>query len=321
MQHSVAPWLANLFKGTVTLGLIGLLVNSVDMRRVSEHLRGTDVMLFLAALFVMMIQAVIAAFRWRLILNFKRMDIAFPKLVRFLWLGLFFNQLLPSSVGGDAVRGLCLMREGFSLGRASVAVLVDRMMGMAGLVLLVIAALPLSLQYLPKGNVRTGVLAVAGVAVAGIILVALLDRITGRLVEWRIARGMTALSREARALLSGRGPGLAVTGISVSIQILSIVSVAILAAAAEIEAAYLALVLVLPLATLLMTVPVSVAGWGVREGVMVIGLGYAGISADQALALSILYGLLLLVVALPGGFVWLLDGRRQAAKKKALGTE
>jgi uncharacterized membrane protein YbhN (UPF0104 family) len=93
---------------------------------------------------------------------------------------------------------------------------------------------------------------------------------------------------------------------------------AVLAIAAKLDVHWLAFVIVVPLASLLMTVPVSVAGWGVREGVMVVGLGYAGMDAEKAVALSILYGLLLLVVALPGGFVWLLDGRRQAAIQKTL---
>jgi uncharacterized membrane protein YbhN (UPF0104 family) len=61
-----------------------------------------------------------------------------------------------------------------------------------------------------------------------------------------------------------------------------------------------------PLAGLIMVIPISIAGWGVREGVMVVGFGYLGVAPEAALALSILYGLLMLVVALPGGIVWAL---------------
>jgi len=64
--------------------------------------------------------------------------------------------------------------------------------------------------------------------------------------------------------------------------------------------------LIIPLVTLMMVVPISIAGWGVREGVMVVGFGYLGVAPEAALALSILYGLLMLVVALPGGIVWAL---------------
>jgi uncharacterized membrane protein YbhN (UPF0104 family) len=57
-----------------------------------------------------------------------------------------------------------------------------------------------------------------------------------------------------------------------------------------------------------MTIPISIAGWGVREGIMVMGFGYLGVPPEQALALSILYGLLLLVVAIPGVIIWFLSG-------------
>jgi hypothetical protein len=63
--------------------------------------------------------------------------------------------------------------------------------------------------------------------------------------------------------------------------------------------------LMVPLVGLMMVVPISIAGWGVREGVMVVGFGYLGVAPEAALALSILYGLLILAIALPGGAIWM----------------
>ncbi len=272
------------------------------------YLRETDPLLFVAGLAVMVIQALLATWRWNLVLHYKRISIGFGKLLRFLWLGLFFNQILPSTVGGDAVRGYSLVREGCSLGSASVAVLVDRLMGVSGLVLLVTFTFPLSFKYLPPGGARSGVLAVVACALTGLVLLILLDRVSTRFLQWRLARGLTAMSREARHLLFGKGPGLQVLVLSLVIQLLSVVAIAILALAAQINVAIDALILVLPVATLLMTIPISVAGWGVREGIMVVGLGYASVSPERALALSVLYGILLLVVALPGGLAWFIDG-------------
>jgi len=62
--------------------------------------------------------------------------------------------------------------------------------------------------------------------------------------------------------------------------------------------------MVLPIVFLVMTIPISIAGWGVREGVMVIGFGYLGIASEQVLALSILYGILTLVSTIPGIIIW-----------------
>ena len=65
------------------------------------------------------------------------------------------------------------------------------------------------------------------------------------------------------------------------------------------------MLLVVPITNLLTALPISIAGWGVREGVMIAGLGYLNVSAEAAFALSILYGILMLVVSLPGLFAWI----------------
>ena len=307
-------WILQVFKGLVTVGLLAFLARNIDIRRTVEFLGETSAWLFLVACGVMVLQALLAVARWRMVMRHQEIQFSFSALLRYFWLGLFFNQVLPSSVGGDAARAYCLVREGCGIGSASVAVLLDRMCGMVGLVLLVLVTLPLSFEFITDGPTRWGVVLVAGGAAAAIAFVLILDRLTARFRRWRIARGLTALSRDARGLFFAAGPGIRLVLLSVGVHLISVAAMAVLAMAARLDVHWLAFVIVVPLASLLMTVPVSVAGWGVREGVMVVGLGYAGMTAEQAVALSILYGLLLLAVALPGGFVWLLDGRRQAAK-------
>ncbi len=248
------------------------------------------------------------------------MQLKLGSLLRFFWLGLFFNQVLPSNVGGDAARAYCLIREGSGIGDASVVVLLDRIFGMVGLVLLVIVGMPLSFEYISDGATRWGVIVVAVGAVCAIFFILVLDRLTARFRHLRVVRGLTALSKQARRLLFSTNPGIPLVLFSVGVHLISVAAIAVLAIATGIEVNWLAFAMVVPLAILLTTVPVSVAGWGVREGVMVVGLGYAGIPAEQAVALSILFGLLLLVTALPGGFVWLLAGRRQSSKEKAPNT-
>jgi uncharacterized membrane protein YbhN (UPF0104 family) len=58
--------------------------------------------------------------------------------------------------------------------------------------------------------------------------------------------------------------------------------------------------------------PISFAGWGVREGAMIVGLGLAGIAAADALAVSVAFGLLQVVLGVPGGVLWL--ARRSAGR-------
>ena len=85
----------------------------------------------------------------------------------------------------------------------------------------------------------------------------------------------------------------------------SVFAVIALSEGLSLEIEWLGIFLIIPLVTLFMLIPISIAGWGIREGVMVIGLGYLNVQSEQALALSILYGLSMLTISLPGGIVWL----------------
>ena len=65
--------------------------------------------------------------------------------------------------------------------------------------------------------------------------------------------------------------------------------------------------MIVPPVTLIQLVPVSLAGWGVREAALVVALGSFGVPAEAALAISVLVGLCLILVGLPGGLIWLAD--------------
>ena len=58
-----------------------------------------------------------------------------------------------------------------------------------------------------------------------------------------------------------------------------------------------------------MMLPISIAGWGIREGAMIIGLGFIGVGSENAFALSLLYGFLMLAISMPGGAIWIVSSK------------
>jgi uncharacterized membrane protein YbhN (UPF0104 family) len=56
---------------------------------------------------------------------------------------------------------------------------------------------------------------------------------------------------------------------------------------------------------LIMMIPVSIAGWGVREASMIVALGYAGVGAADAFAISVAFGLINVIAGIAGGILWL----------------
>jgi len=303
-------WFLRGLKLAITVGMFLLIARSVDLSHTLQLMRVASPPLLCIVFAALATQALTAVARWRIILIFKGLRIDYFRLARFYWIGLFFNQVLPSSVGGDAMRAYCLVRDGCGIGTASVAVLLDRIFGMVGLVLLVISCLPMSFEFIHDVSIRWGVLLMALGTATILCTIPLFYRLAERFRHWRFAKGMIMFSSVAMRILFTTPTNLMLLFLSVAVHLISILSVGLLALALGIGIHWPAFFIVVPIASLLMTIPISIAGWGVREGVMVLGLGYAGIQPEQAVALSVLYGLFILAVALPGGLAWMGGGKR-----------
>ena len=296
--------IAVLLKVIVSLGLITFLINQVDFKAIVNILKNVDITMIIYAMILLTIQVFIATTRWQFVLKCQKIMLDYKNTLQILWSGLFFNQAMPSSVGGDVIRGYYLKKQGITLGRATLGVLMDRLFGMVGLLLLVVASLPLLFELINDSIARSGVLFIAlGISLA-LLFIFFTDKLPGNFSHLKIIRGFYSLSQEGRHCIAEHYNGIIILVISILIHLISVIVVMIMATGLGINVEWGGFLLIIPLVTLMMVVPISIAGWGVREGVMVVGFGYLGVVPEAALALSILYGLLMLVVALPGGIVW-----------------
>jgi len=307
---------AILFKVIVSLGLITLLISQVDFKEIINILKNVDITMIIYALTLLTVQVFIATVRWQLVLKCQKIELDYKNTLQILYSGLFFNQAMPSSVGGDVIRGYYLKKQGMTLGRATLGVLMDRLFGMVGLVLLVLASLPLLFELVNNSIARTGVLLIASSISLALLLVFFTDKLPGNFSHFKIIKGLYSLSREGRCCISDRYNGVIILLISVLIHLISVFSVMIMSIGLGLDIEWGGFLLMVPLVGLMMVVPISIAGWGVREGVMVVGFGYLGVASEAALALSILYGLSILVVALPGGVIWMFKRSHTSKSKK-----
>ena len=143
-----------LLKLTVSVALVTTLVARADLADLGRRLASAGVLtLMIGSLCIFALSVTIAA-RWKTILVEFRYPLSFSEVWRYTVIGMFFNQLLPSGMGGDGLRMWYARRAGVPLGTAIGTVVVDRVLGLLGLLLLVILGLP----YLFSLHV-TGVLA------------------------------------------------------------------------------------------------------------------------------------------------------------------
>lgn len=242
------------------------------------------------ALGLSVIQVVLLAWRWRFTARRLGIDLPLRTAVREYYLGILLNQILPGGISGDLSRAWRQSRTAAPTGPAVRAVFLERA---SGQVIMTTTAL-LSLLVLPiAGGVTRGV-AVAGVfAVAGVAMVVWVRT----LAPGSLASRVWADTREA-LLLPSAFPLQLSTGVLATVSYIAMYLVA--ARAIGIEAGIVSLLPLVAPVLMTMLIPITVAGWGIREAAAAALWGFVGLTPEDGVAISVAYGLLVLVSSAPG---------------------
>lgn len=291
------------FRLLVTALLLGLVASLVDWSAAADQLDEGSWGWFAAAVGVLLASQVTAGVRWRLLLHGAGLDRPLPATVRAYLVGAFANNFLPTSFGGDFARAWLLAKPGPPLVRALLSVVVDRFLAFWCL----IAISWLSLAADPDVVPGSLALALLGVTAGGLAMSALLlwyamrggaglaRRLPERLLGWaRETRETLHLYRRRPRVLA-----LAVL-LGLAFQALAVLAVWMVARSIDVEAPFALLAVVAPLVLVVTLVPISVAGFGVREGGMVLLLGAADYTATEATLLSLVGVAALVLSSLPG---------------------
>ncbi len=290
-------------------GLLFVLSRGIDIAEIGRRISHADPLWVGLALLMLVVQLGLLAARWRLITQVIDNGLARADAVKFTMVGLFFNQTLPSIVGGDAFRMWLASRTAATRTGAIHGVLLDRFAGLFGLVLLSLISLPALFRLLPEGPAKWTILAMVCIGFAGTAILLILGGNAGmRFRKWMPLRLIIDLSRDLRRISLARRSVLPLLAMSTTIHLLTVAVIAILGKAIGTAITWEQALVVVPPMLLISSAPVTIAGWGVREGVMVFALGAMGLAASEAIGLSVLYGLSLVAVGLPGGPAWLLCG-------------
>ena len=236
-------------------------------------------------------------------------------------MGNFFSQVLPGAIAGDAVRMWYARRENLGLSVAVNSVLLERGVTVLGLIFTVTLMQPFFLERAPNVPGTWVFPVLSAIGTLGFIGLGLLDRLPESLKKWRVMRAFCYLAVHVRSVFLHPGYGITVLLVAMLSQINLSLSVWMLARGMGLDVTALDCMVLIPPVTLIMILPISIAGWGVRETVMVTAFGYVGVAAADALALSVLFGLVSLVAALPGGVLFLTSKDRSAIDFDSLEEE
>ena len=284
------------------LGLVWLL-DTGDIARRLLHLRVGWVVLALA---ISVPQVALSAYRWRFTAHRLGIDLPFKEALREYYLATFLNQVLPGGVMGDVSRAWRHARV--QSGPVVRAVVLERASGQV----VMVAAAVISLLILPSTSGLDPKLAIGGAALAAAVIA--LGLFLAPRTMWRKVWG------DVRTTLIG-GDVIATQLISSALVVGSYVAIYVVAARAVGVATPTSVLAPLVSPVLMsMLIPTSIAGWGVREATAAGLWSVVGLTAEDGVAISAAYGLLVLVSSLPGALVLLSAGRDRTARPRPDGS-
>jgi len=311
-------WVGFTIKAAVTLGLIWIVLGNQDLDRLTERLSGMTFWSVALAAGLLVAQAALAAVRWFVVMRLFGKVLPFPMVLRFYFEALLFNQALPSTIGGDGVRMYRAVKAGLPVEAGINGVLLDRISGLLALLVIVAATQPWLYDRVDETAARLTFGAVIIAGFGGVVALSLCHRLPSALMKWRLMRGLAGLSTQLNALFTHPAVGLPVFGISIAGHFLMVAASYVLARDLGLEVSFVDCLVLVPGVMLLAAAPISIAGWGVREAVMVAAMSLLGVPDDGSTSLSLVFGALIAGIGLIGGILWLANPDRRVTALEPL---
>jgi uncharacterized protein (TIRG00374 family) len=249
----------------------------------------------------------ISAYRWQILLRARGVEVSLSELFSFYMIGMFVNNFMPGSIGGDVVKSYYLYRRIRKLEISVVSVFLERFTGLLGLCLLALATLAIGYRYLRSAMVVASVCGSAAFLVLIVVVLWQLPNIiaripiVGRFVPKRLSESAAELYDALASYRNHMPTLLAAVAISAVLQLMlaSYFSLASVAMGIPIDLIYF--LLFLPAVTLVSLIPLSLGGLGIREASMVVLFGAAGISTADVVAVSLTIHIINTLLSLWGG--------------------
>jgi uncharacterized protein (TIRG00374 family) len=315
-------YISYLLRFGVAAAALYLAFRKEDLTEVANVLLGINLWIFAASLGIYIISQLIFVMRWYVLLRVQSIEIGFWAAVRLHFLGLFYNNCLPTSVGGDLLRAWYVTSHTDKKLEAALSVFVDRVIGLTGMLIMASCCywfipvegqtrgfeLSFNLDLAQRINEHRGLVLVIA-AVLAISILALASNRKGRALLRRCSRfirqhGSVALSKGRNAIRIYYSKKLAV-GLALVLtffcQATFITGLWLIGREIGVDAHVKYYFIFFPISWLLGTLPISVGGLGIMEGWLKVAFSQVStVSGERALVLGLCQRLIWLFGSLPG---------------------
>jgi len=297
----------------VAAALFFLIYQMIDIGQLLAILESANVFLVATSFGLLLARLPVMGLRWGLILGEQEYALSTLFLTKLSLVSMFFSLFLPTSSGGDVVRGVYLTRRNVAVRDAVVSVLVDRLAGVIMLIALAIPPAVFLVIWWPQHWQLSAAVAVLVLLAVMMILffrrMAMVDTAPPLGSAWpgRLLYTIRVVAAETGTLVRNRALGLRVLALTLVLQIVGILSVYLVGEALGGQVSFLFYLVLVPIIWLITMLPVSIGGLGVRELAFVALFTQVGMEAELAFAISLVVFALALGQSIIGGVVFAID--------------
>lgn len=309
------PWARGLSvaaKLLLSVGLMAFVLRNTSLADLWRTFRRVQPLWVLAALAAHGLVAAVSVWRWRILLHAQHVRVSTGALLESFWVALFFNNFLPSNIGGDVVRIADTARPAGSKTLAATVVLVDRVLGLFALLsvgaLGALSARSVGIDIPGTVWIEVGAVAALGLCLLLFVTPGLLDRLLGPVRAfghpWLVEK--VGLLQDTLARFRERPSALlgALAG-AVLVQVVIVAFYALTARSLAIPLPWVMAGVLVPVAMAIQMVPVSINGFGLREAVFSFFFVRFGLGVEAGVAVSLLGTILVMLFSLGGGALFL----------------
>lgn len=303
MKLETKKTLVVLFRAAISFGLIAALLFLADLKTIGKLIQGFRIEWAIGVFGAILLSMIVSTLKWSVLLKSKNSSVSTISLLRTYLIGLFFNNFLPSSIGGDGMRILII---GKKVGRsvAASSIVVERLLAS-----IVLALLGLTCAFFASYQDNASIILLSALFLIGVVL--LLSLLSGRIPRFLRTKDNKFHNAVNSFLTASYEYGSQWKTLVKSIVLTLIFQIIVAFVVGAVIAGlglkvplFADLVYVSCAASVLAMVPAGINGYGLREGAFVYLLKPLGFAASSAIAISVLFAVAVSLFSISGAVLW-----------------
>lgn len=306
----------------ISLALLVLLLNLIDFNDVVNALENVNIFYIFLALLVVTLDRIVMAFKWRILLKVKGIQISLPSAVKIYYISNFIGLVLPATIGCDLTKTYLVSKKNYSASDVVASILVERFMGILTLVIFILASMPLFFNLIDnlQMNYSSMFFITAAILIIGVvtfflsftekfynIISSLVKPLKKKKFFVKIFDKIAKLIISYKDYKTKKGVLLFFFALTFLEIFMIIVVYFLVATSFNLDISLLYFIAFIPIVMFLARIPISINGLGITEGSMIYFLSLVGVASSVGFSVAVVNHLVLLVGILPGALFYAMN--------------